>query len=200
MQSGTKTAIDQKRFVSAARVGLLKSCNVDWWGCIVERRYLCRVGCGISSIRDIRIASETSRRSGSGTARPAPACEASTVSGCATAPEIPAASAPSAAKTTAAKAAAAKTTSAGIRRKRADLQREINLSGIRCDLNFALLRRETEHSDFDRPCARGHIGEFEIAGAIGERSKDAISLSSANCSSRQGLACRFHRAGLRQRQ
>jgi len=173
---------------------LLKSCNINRWGCRVERRYLCGIGwgiCGIRSIRDIRITSETSRRPGPTAS--ASASEASAISRCTAAAEIPAASAPSAAE-----AATTEATSAGVCSKRADLQREINFSGIRCDLNLALLRRETEHSDVDSPSARSHIGEFEVARGIGECSKNAISLSGANGSARQRLACRFHRAGLRQ--
>ena len=170
---------------------MLKSCNIDWWGCRVERCYLGRVGCGINSIRDIRIASETSRWPGPTTS--APAGEASTISRCTATADVPPAPA-------AAEAATAKATSSGICSKRADLQREINFSGIRCDLNLALLRRETEHGHVDSPSARSHIGEFEIARGIGECSKNAISLSGANGSARQRLACRFHRAGLRQQQ
>jgi hypothetical protein len=170
---------------------LLKSCNIDWRGCHVKRRYLCRIGCGIRSIRDIRIASKTSRRT-SPTAS-APASDASAISRCTAAAEIPAASAP-----TAAEAATTKAASAGVCSKGADLQREINFSGIRCDLDLALLRRETEHSHVDSPSARSHIGEFEIARGVGECRKNPISLGGANGSARQRLACRFHGAGLRQ--
>jgi hypothetical protein len=189
LQSGTKAAIDQKRFVGAARIGLLKSCYINWGGGRVERRYLRRIGCGIRgirSIRDIRIARETSRRPGPTAS--AAASKSSAISRCTAAAEIPTtASAP-----TAAEPATTKATSAGVCSKRADLQREINFSGIRCDLDFALLWRETEHSHLDSPCAWSHIGEFEIARGIGKCSKDAISLSGTNGSARQRLACRFY--------
>lgn len=191
LQSGAKAAVHQKRFVGAACVGLLESCNIDWCRWRVGRCDLCRVARGINSIRGVRIASETPRRADSTTTPPTG--EASTISRCTAAAEIPTASAPAAAEP-----ATAKTTSPGICGKRADLQGEINLSGGGCNLNLALLRRETEHSDVNCPCAGGHIGKFEIARSIGERGKGAIPLRGPYGSAWQRLAARFHRAGLRQ--
>lgn len=191
LESSTKAAIDQKRFVGAACVGLLESCNIDWCRWRVGRCDLCRVARGINSTRGVRIASETPRRADSTTTPPTG--EASTIAWRTATAEIPAASAPAAAEP-----ATAKTTLPGICGKCADLQGEINLSGGGCNLNLALLRRETEHSDVNCPCAGGHIGEFEIARSIGERGKGVIPLRGPYGSARQRLAARFHRARLRQ--
>ena len=198
LESVAQAAIDQKRFIGSAGIGLpaaaasvrARRCSSVGWCAASAAASSSR--CLLSTWRriDSRIGSTRTASSATCCAR----ARAGTGTREASASSCAAGAAPSSAT------ASAKTTSSGVCGEGADLQREIDLARIRRDLNLAMHRREAEHRHVDSPCAGGHVVEFEIAVSVGQSSEDAVTLSRAHGGAGQRLAFRFHCAGLRQRE
>jgi len=178
LQPRTKTAIDQKRFVGAARVGLLQRGHVDGRGGSVRESTLSRVRLNRRTGRGVRRCIRSVRR-----VRPA----------------IEAARSRTASASTSPRSETSRAKSSAPRREVADLQGEIDFSGARGDLHLTPLRCETEHGDIDGPRTRRQISELKFAIRIGQSAEDTLALSRTHGGSRQGLAFGFHHARLRQR-
>ena len=79
----------------------------------------------------------------------------------------------------------------------ANLQGQVDLGGVRSDLNLAPQRHEAEHRRVDGPHAGSHLViELKFTGGVGERSENAIPLGRAHGGAGQRLAFRLHGTGL----